>query len=521
MTFIVVFYLLSVLGTHIGLYYFFKKNGIPAWKAFVPFLNKIEWIKMVGQKPSFLVWFFIPGANVIAAISLMSELLDAHRIYGFKEHYGGIFCSAVYFPHLFIKQNPTYFGPKGEIAGERFKKPKPTIFREWTDTIVFAVSAAMLIRTFFFENYTIPTSSLEGTLLVGDFLIVDKITYGIRLPNTPLSFPLVHNTMPLTENKVNSYVEWLTIPYIRMPKIRGIHRNDIVVFNYPEGDTVTAEYQSQIMYTELCARKGREAIHSEFQIESRPVDKRDNYVKRCVAIPGDKLEVKQGRLYINNALAYQAKKLQTSFKLGLNLQKMVNTNEIYNDLLALDVNVDEYNLIQAATDTFIVHTDFETIQKIKQIKYIASATEMIYPAPDMENFMFPHDKSQYQWSVDNYGPITIPQKGITVALTPQNISMYERIIGIYEGNRLEQREGKFYINGNEATSYTFKMDYYFMMGDNRHNSQDSRAWGFVPEDHIVGRPLMIFMSWNQLKNTIRWDRLLNWVPSKFTPNSTF
>jgi signal peptidase I len=379
----------------------------------------------------------------------------------------------------------------------------------------------MLIRTFFFENYTIPTSSLEGTLLVGDFLIVDKITYGIRLPNTPLSFPLVHNTMPLTENKVNSYVEWLTIPYIRMPKIRGIHRNDIVVFNYPEGDTVTAEYQSQIMYTELCARKGREAIHSEFQIESRPVDKRDNYVKRCVAIPGDKLEVKQGRLYINNALAYQAKKLQTSFKLGLNLQKMVNTNEIYNDLLALDVNVDEYNLIQAATDTFIVHTDFETIQKIKQIKYIASATEMIYPAPDMENFMFPHDKSQYQWSVDNYGPITIPQKGITVALTPQNISMYERIIGIYEGNRLEQREGKFYINGNEATSYTFKMDYYFMMGDNRHNSQDSRAWGFVPEDHIVGRPLMIFMSWNQLKNTIRWDRLLNWVPSKFTPNSTF
>jgi signal peptidase I len=135
--------------------------------------------------------------------------------------------------------------------------------------------------------------------------------------------------------------------------------------------------------------------------------------------------------------------------------------------------------------------------------------------------MFPHDKSQYQWSVDNYGPVTIPQKATTVVLTPQNISMYERIIGIYEGNRLEQREGKFYINGNEATSYTFKMDYYFMMGDNRHNSQDSRAWGFVPEDHIVGRPLMIFMSWNQLKNTIRWDRLLNWVPSKFTPNSTF
>lgn len=521
MTFIVVFYLLSVLGTHIGLYHFFKKNGIPAWKAFVPFLNKIELIKMVGQKPSFLFWFFIPGANVIAAISLMSELLDAHRIYGFKEHYGGIFCSAVYFPHLFIKQNPTYFGPKGEIAGERFKKPKPTIFREWTDTIVFAVSAAMLIRTFFFENYTIPTSSLEGTLLVGDFLIVDKITYGIRLPNTPLSFPLVHNTMPMTENKVNSYVEWLTIPYIRMPKIREIKRNDIVVFNYPEGDTVLTEFQSSQMYTELCHTYGRDVVLSN-PFQTRPVDKRDNYVKRCVATPGDKLEIKQGRLYINNALAYQAKRLQTTFLLHVNLKNMVNTNELYNDLLEMDVNVDQFNFSQfGGPDSFIVHTDFEKIEQIRKFKYMISATEMIAPAPDMKNFMFPHDKANYQWSVDNYGPITIPQKGITVALTPQNISMYERIIGIYEGNTLEQREGKFYINGNEANSYTFKMDYYFMMGDNRHNSQDSRSWGFVPEDHIVGRPLMIFMSWNQLKNTIRWDRLLNWVPSKFTPNSTF
>jgi signal peptidase I len=520
MTFIVVFYLLSVLGTHIGLYHFFKKNGIPAWKAFVPFLNKIEWIKMVGLKPSFLVWFFIPGANVIAAISLMSELLDAHRIYGFKEHYGGIFCSAFYFPHLFIKQNPSYFGPKGEIEGERFKKPKPNIFREWTDTIVFAVSAAMLIRTFFFENYTIPTSSLEGTLLVGDFLIVDKITYGIRLPNTPLSFPLVHNTLPFTENSVNSYVEWLTIPYVRLPKIREIKRNDIVVFNYPEGDTVLTEFQSSQMYTELCHSYGRDVVLSN-PFQTRPVDKRDNYVKRCVATPGDKLEIKQGRLYINNELAYQAKRLQTTFLLHLDLKKMVNTNEIYNDLLDLDVNVDKFNFSQITSDSFIVHTDFDKIKQIRNFKYMISATEIIYPAPDNFNFMFPHDKSNFHWSVDNYGPITIPQNGTTVSLTPQNISMYERIIGIYEGNTLEQREGKFYINGKESSSYTFKMDYYFMMGDNRHNSQDSRAWGFVPEDHIVGRPLMIFMSWNQLKNTIRWDRLLNWVPSKFTPNSTF
>jgi signal peptidase I len=200
---------------------------------------------------------------------------------------------------------------------------------------------------------------------------------------------------------------------------------------------------------------------------------------------------------------------------------MVNTNELSNDLLEMDVNVDQFNFYNIGIDSFIVHTDFEKIEQIRKLKYMISATEIIYPSPDSTSFMFPHDKANYKWSVDNYGPITIPKKGVTVSLTPQNIAMYERIIGIYEGNKFEKRDGKFYINDKESNAYTFKMDYYFMMGDNRHNSQDSRAWGFVPEDHIVGRPLMIFMSWNQLKNTIRWNRLLNWVPSKFTPNSTF
>lgn len=513
MIYIFLYLLISGIGVHAALYKVFKDRGIDPKRAFIPVINKLEWMKLTGKPKSFIIWCFIPVANIFAIIILMVDLMEAHRIYGWKEHYLGSFFSFAYFPYLFYKQNPTYIGVGGVPAGKPI--PQRNWLRDWIDSLVFALSAAMIIRTFIFEPYTIPTSSLEGTLLVNDFLFVDKFTYGARLPNTPISLPLVHNTMPFT-TKVNSYTEWLTLPYKRMKALSPIKRNDLVVFNYPEGDTVIVEFQSARSYYRYCDAFGRANVLERYPIATRPVDKRDNYIKRCVAVAGDTLQIIKGALMINGAKAYQAPKVQFNYLMELKPDAPVTIEEIKKDLQDLYVNTDDCD-----ENLEIVTTNAETAEEIRNLPYVKSLVKKTfdYSDGDQSNFMyFPNEPAKFQWNVDNYGPIVIPKKGVTVQLNAKNIALYRRIIRNYESNDLKEEFGNIYINGKLASSYTFKMDYYFMMGDNRHNSQDSRFWGFVPEDHIVGRPWLIFMSWDRFHNKPRWNRLFNNIQSNFTPN---
>lgn len=365
---------------------------------------------------------------------------------------------------------------------DKAPKKKKGFVREWVDAIVFAVIAATIIRLFLIEAYTIPTSSMEKSLLIGDFLFVSKVSYGPRTPITPLAFPFAHHTIPVFNTK--AYLEWIKLPYFRLPGFGKVENNDVVVFNYPmEG--------------------------------FRPVDKRENYIKRCVAIPGDELQVKNGELFINGELADKPEKMQHSYN--------VKTNGTgFNKRVLRKLDITEGGRVSNAGDFRLTMTDEakEEIAELNNVEDVRAAfsepgsyAEYIFPNSDTE--LQSHDLKKFFWNVDNFGPITIPKKGETVQLSEENLAIYERLIGFYEGNDLKIEEDRIYINGIESDSYTFKMDYYFMMGDNRHNSADSRFWGFVPEDHIVGKAVFIWLSIDQnatsLFERIRWSRLFNLI----------
>ncbi len=361
--------------------------------------------------------------------------------------------------------------PKKDKSSRR-KKSK---LREWIEAIVFAVIAAVLIRTFIFEAYTIPTPSMEKTLLVGDFLFVSKLHYGARVPMTPLSFPLAHNTMPLIGGK--SYLTWVQLPYLRLPAFQKIKNNDIVVFNWP-GDA-----------------------------DDRPVDKKDNYIKRCVAIAGDTLEIRDGVVFING-------KPSDNFSEGL-LDYFVTTDgSAINDKVLQRLGIDPGAPMNRAGMFYFFLTEKQA-QELSKLANIRSVVPNIHTPTRQQPLgdqIFPYDAQNFPFNLDQYGPIVIPQAGMTVHLSLQNLSLYHKIITDYEGHQLEfdKKTGKIFIDGAETNQYTFRMNYYWMMGDNRHNSLDSRYWGFVPEDHIVGKAWFIWMSWNKkgkLFSKIRWNRL--------------
>jgi signal peptidase I len=386
---------------------------------------------------------------------------------------------------------------------------KQTKTVEWIDAIIFAVIAASFIRLFFFEAYVIPTSSMEKSMMVGDYLFVSKVAYGPKMPNTPLSFPFVHQSMPLTNSKVNSYVEWIKRPYKRIGGLEKIKNNDVVVFNFPEGDTVALNYPSQNYY-ELCRMYGRDRVNTDFhsfgRIVSRPVDKKENYIKRCIGIPGDSVQIIDGDVYINS-------KKQKDIP-GKQYNYVVTTDGSLLNPKVLDklkVANDDRELFSGGRYLFSLTE--QQLTSFNELKNISSIKKYLMPKGNFDSAIFPHSP-YYQWNVDNFGPLYIPKKGVTVNLTLNNLPLYERIIDVYEGNDLKVNNGQIFINGKPEKQYTFKLDYYWMMGDNRHKSADSRYWGFVPIDHIVGKASIIWMSIDKDKKfpvNIRFNRILKRV----------
>ena len=383
---------------------------------------------------------------------------------------------------------------------------------EWVEAIVFAVVVTSFIRFFWFAMYVIPTPSMEKSLLVGDYLCVSKIAYGPAVPNTPVAFPLVHNTMPFSTTK-KSYAEGIQWPYHRLKGLGHVKRGDVVVFNFPAGDTVVLERQAETYYAILRAyesaygaKEGRRKLFTDYTVIARPVDKRENYVKRCIGLPGDTVRVERSMVYVNGRQFDEIPRMAYNYYVQTNGTPISRTAFEEMGLSADDIS---YN---ANTRAYMLPLTEASLERVKVMRNVTSVEkrEDMWPDP----MAFPQDLLNYPWNGDNYGPLWIPAKGATVPLTAETLPLYSTLITHYEGNTLEQRDGTIYVNGSPAESYTFAMDYYFMMGDNRHNSLDSRYWGFVPEDHIVGKASFVWLSLDPDKSfpaNIRWSRMFRKV----------
>ena len=379
---------------------------------------------------------------------------------------------------------------------------------DWLDAVIFAVVVVTFINTFFFQAFKIPSSSMESSLYTGDHLFVSKLAYGPKLPQTPLTIPFTHNVILGKE----SYSTLIQNDYRRLKGFGSVEAGDYVVFGFPHGDTVLTKFPADDYYT-VKRTIGREAaVRNYGPLKARPSDKKDHYVKRCVAVAGDTLKIVNGQVYVNSEPQEVWPGVQNTYT-------VITTGQRINPVLLdkIGINTSELYYDQSLPGYPAMPLTAEMLKEVKALSNVDTIEENIdaYPPdyPDSYLTIFPFSPD-YRWTRDNFGPLWIPQKGQTVLLTLKNLPLYERIITSYEGNELEVRDGSIYINGEEAQSYTFRQDYYFMMGDNRHNSLDSRYWGFVPEDHIVGKPALIWLSIDGNKKfpkNIRWRRFFKFV----------
>ncbi|MFM1772009.1 MAG: Signal peptidase [Bacteroidota bacterium] len=526
-----------------------KRSGLSfKLPGFIPILHFLPMLKIIGRPWYWFLLLLVPGVNLIMLVIVNVEvgIVFNQRSTGNQWKFGALPWYAL-FELAFNKKEEKYVGPRN------WKDKKKSWGREWGEAILFAVVAASIIRSFTFEAFTIPTPSMEASMKVGDYLFVDKFTYGTRLPMTPVSIPFFHNAIP--GGLTNSYVEWFSLPYMRTPGFGKVERFDPVVFNFPNGDTVLIDpYYVGHNYYELLRNEAitlsggnvdvyladkakydamaRNNFNEKLICKScrentpggrgnlkiggtrhRPLDKKEMYIKRCIGLPWETLEVRDGQVFINGS-AIENKvgmmwnhlisvsspsaisKLQREFgKLNSEIQ-MANQD---GNLLLVPLTADEANKMRGMSSDFPAVVQFQDTTSDHSLSIYPNSAD--YPFSE--------------WTSDRFGPLTIPAEGMTIEMSHDAFVRYGRVIGAYEGNSIQEKDGKIFINGQEAATYTFKQNYYFMMGDNRHHSADSRFWGFVPEDHIVGKAVFTWFSKENMdyhgSNKIRWDRIFHLV----------
>lgn len=475
-------------------YRYLVAAGRKPWEALLPIYNVYVMIRVIERPWWWLILVLLPGVGPVMMIVILYELLHVFRLGKLKNIIITVLTVGLYTAYLSYAEELQY---QGRDLREMRKHVS-----ELLASIIFAIVAASIIRTYTFEAFTIPTPSMEKSLMVGDFLFVSKVEYGVRMPLTPFAVPLVHNRLPFT--KVNSYLDVPQLPYLRLPALDPMKRNDPVVFNYPAEDIRPINMEGEV----------------------RPIDKREHYVKRVIGMPGDTLSIRAGEVYINgqpNELPRRAR-LQMSFLVqtnGVNLSEGTLKTQ-FNINLSQAVKQRRMGRTaggQMSPDLYLMDIPLDQVQAFAQLPNVSRVEPYRYkPNPANPVFPNPHhlDSLVYDWSRDYYGPLLIPKEGMTVKLNQDHYYKFHRLITAYEGHTLAQQpDGSFLLDGQPASSYTFQQDYYFMMGDNRHSSDDSRFWGYVPEDHIVGKPVFIWMSYDKyadsLLNSIRYDRVFTLV----------
>ena len=532
------FFLLIQILHFLGTWKLYVKAGRKAWEAAIPVYNGLVLLQIIKRPKWWILLFFIPVVNLLMFPVIWIETI---RTFGFYKKIDSFLVLVTLGLYIFYVN----YAGEANYNPERSLKPRSEL-GEWVSSITFAIIAATLVHTYFMQPFTIPTSSLEKSLLVGDYLFVSKFHYGARVPSSVISLPMVHDSIPLT--KLPSYLKKPQLPYTRLPGLQKIKNNDIVCFNWPADSLATMWGDNSGKFT------------------YKPVDKKTNYVKRSVGIAGDSLEIRDGYVYLNgkkNELpsrakiqfyyTYEAKstingsnfpqfliekerigvykilseywnnaKVQKAIKKNGNLSK-ISADSLYTEV-AGGINRDFARRLkmESVPNKININLTAQEVLKLEKYKETVSVRKLNFNA---DNAIFPHIKSN-NWSQDNFGPIYIPKAGVTVKLDLTSLPYYKQIIQNYENNDLAVVGSTIFINGIEATSYTFKQDYYWLMGDNRHNSLDARYWGYVPFDHVLGKPVMVWFSWNanaasfgEKLKSIRWDRMFTTVHGEGAPVS--
>lgn len=533
----IIFFFIIQLLHGLATWKLYIKAGRKAWEAFVPVYNAIILMKIINRPWWWTILLFLPIVNLILFPVIWVETARSFNKNSTQDTFLAIILLGFYNFYL-------SYGAKDLKYRENRSLHPLTELGDWVSSILFAVVAATIVHTYFIQPFVIPTSSLEKTLLVGDFLFVSKVNYGARTPQTTVAVPMIHDAVPGTT--VPSYIKKPQLPYFRLPALEKIEHNDIVVFNWPVDTLVD--------------------INNPYgEVRYKPVDKKTNYVKRCVGLPGDSLSIKEGYVYINgkkNELPDRAKlqffytvilknnvsqefldqygiteytrvfQLKKSIFENEKVQQYIKANGINltvvsddGDMVAFKGNVsqDMYDKLKInfSDKALNINLTEELAAKIKSNPNVISLKKDLSTEP--ENDIFPRSP-EYSWNKDEFGPIYIPEAGKTVDLNLEVLPLYKRIITAYEGNTVDVKGNQILINGEVANTYTFKQDYYWMMGDNRHNSQDARMWGYVPFDHVVGKPVFVWMSWDSNGkglDKIRWNRLFTTVGGEGKPTSYF